>query len=344
LPICGGVNGNFSQPCANYADELYNAWWKGYGIDPYSFPSAQQSDSYDLSYAHEFRNGVSVKLTGYHRRDYDVIVNRQQVTISPTGAVIPGTTSVTNDGRAETNGIELAVSRQIAAGLSGQFNLTYINQFVNYLTSNAFRPSVSPALLASGALVHPPYLSPLNLTASLEYRKHGWRVNPILAYNRGYPVGIWTNSPALINGRPVFIPNTNLYGNFGGAYCFYADPQNAGTPQNPHIVGSTGGGCSSSLNGALSHPVLFMNLAISKEINRRLTLGVEAQNLFRNTANSPYVNPGYVNNGFGAYGPASGMNPAGFLPGAVGMYAPTPFLTFPSGPGGEWTGYARLRL
>jgi outer membrane receptor protein involved in Fe transport len=344
LPICGGASAGFSAPCADYYDELYNAWWKGYGINPYSFPTAQQSDSYDLSYEHEFPRAVSLKVTGYHRRDYGVIVNRQQVTISPTGAVIPGTTSVTNDGRAETNGIEFAASRQIAAGLSGQLNLTYINQFVNYLTSNAFRPSVSPALLASGALVHPPYLSPLSATASLEYKQHGWRLDPILVYNRGYPVGIWNDSPVLLNGRPVFVPNTNLYGNFGGSYCFYADPQDAGTPQNPHIVGSTGGGCSNSLNGALSHPVLFANVALSKDISRRLTLGVEVQNLFRNTANSPYVNPGYVNNGFGAYGPGSGTNPAGSLPGAVAMYGPSPFLTFPSGPGGEWTAYARLRL
>jgi outer membrane receptor protein involved in Fe transport len=344
LPICGGTAHNFSAPCANYADELYNAWWKGYGIDPYSHPAAQQSDSYDLSYEHQLARNTSVKLTGYYRRDYDVIVNQQQVSISPTGAVIPGTTSVTNNGRAETTGLEFSLNRQIAQGLSGQLNVTYINQFLNYLSSNAFRPSVSPALLATGAMVHPPYLSPLTLTASADYNRKGWRVNPILEFIRGYPVGIWNDSPALINGKPVFIPNTNLYGNFGGAYCYYADPQDAGSAGNPNIVGSTGGGCSQSLNGALSHPIMFLNLAVSKDISNRVTLGIVGSNIFRNSANSPYVNPGYINNGFGASGPGSGTNPVSYLPGAVGSYGPSPFITYPSGPGGEWTFYASFKL
>ncbi len=344
LPICGGTAHNFSAPCANYADELYNAWWKGYGVDPYSHPAAQQSDSYDLSYEHQLARNTSVKVTGYYRRDYDVIVDQQQVSISATGAVIPGTTSVTNNGRGETTGLEFALNRQIAQGLSGQLNVTYINQFVNYLSSNAFRPSVSPALLATGAMVHPPYLSPLTLTASADYHRKGWRVNPILEFIRGYPVGIWNDSPALIDGKPVFIPNTNLYGNFGGAYCYYADPQDAGSAGNPNIVGSTGGGCSQSLNGALSHPIMFLNLAVSKDISNKVTLGIVGSNIFRNAANSPYVNPGYINNGFGASGPGSGTNPVSYLPGAVGTYGPSPFITYPSGPGGEWTFYASFKL
>ncbi len=273
-----------------------------------------------------------------------MIVNSQQVSISPTGAVIPGTTSVTNDGRAETTGLEFALARQVAQGLSGQVNVTYINQFVNYLSSNAFRPAVSPALLATGAMIHPPYLSPLDATASFEYNRKGWRVNPILQYARGYPTGIWNDSPALLNGKPVFIPNTNLYGNFGGAYCFYADPQDAGTAQNPHIVGSTGGGCNQSENGSLTSPVLFVNLAISKDITPRITVGIAGMNIFHNLANAPYVNPGYINNGFGAYGPGSGTNPVAFLPGAVGSYGPHPFVTYPSGPSGEWTLYAVFKL
>jgi Carboxypeptidase regulatory-like domain/TonB dependent receptor len=344
LPICGGTAANFSAPCPNYYDELYNAWWKGYGINPYSFPQAQQSDNYDLSLEHQFPQNISLKLTAYHRRDYDVIVNSQQVTISPTGAVIPGTTAVTNDGRAETNGIEFALARQVPQGLSTQLNLTYINQFVNYLSSNAFRPSVSPALLATGALVHPPYLSPLTGTASFEYNRKGWRINPILQYARGYPTGIWNNSPALVNGKPTFIPNTNLYGNFQGAYCFYADPQDAGTAQSPHIVGSTGGGCNASENGALTAPVLFVNLAISKDINRRVTIGIEGENIFRNIANAPYLNPGYINNGFGAYGPGSGTNPVAFLPGAVSSYGGQPFVNYLSGPASQWTLYGVFRL
>ncbi|TAM58916.1 TonB-dependent receptor [bacterium] len=344
MPICGGPAANFSAPCKNYADELANAWWQGYGVDPYSFPKAQQSDTYDLSLERELPRDVSLKLTLYHRRDYDVIVNRQQISISPTGAAIPGTISITNDGKGETTGVELALSRQVAQGLSIQFNATYVNQFVNYLSNTAFRPSVSPALLGSGALVHPQYLTPFGATLSLDYRRKGWRVNPIFVYSRGYPVGVWSSSPILVNGRATFVPNTNLYGNFGGSFCYYADPQDAGSPAQPNIVGAPGGGCTQALGGALTHPVLFTNVVVSRDVSKRLALGLEIQNLFQNVANFPYFNPGYVNNGFGAYGPGSGTNPNAGLPGAVSAYPPTPYFTLPSGPSSQWTFFARLKL
>jgi hypothetical protein len=89
---------------------------------------------------------------------------------------------------------------------------------------------------------------------------------------------------------------------------------------------------------------MFLNLAVSKDISNRVTLGIVGSNIFRNSANSPYVNPGYINNGFGASGPGSGTNPVSYLPGAVGSYGPSPFITYPSGPGGEWTFYASFKL
>ena len=101
---------------------------------------------------------------------------------------------MTNQGSAQTTGLELQVSRQIVPGLAVQVNVTYINQFVNYVTSNAFRPAVQPALLATGALFHPPYLSPLVATASLDYQTHGWHIDPIFRFERGYPIGIWAES------------------------------------------------------------------------------------------------------------------------------------------------------
>ena len=129
-----------------------------------------------------------------------------------------------------------------------------------------------------------------------------------------------------------------------GAYCFYADPQDAGTAQNPHIVGSTGGGCNRERERSLTAPVLFVNLAISKDINRRVTIGIEGENIFRNIANAPYLNPGYINNGFGAYGPGSGTNPVAFLPGAVSSYGAQPFVNYLSGPASQWTLYGVFRL
>jgi hypothetical protein len=343
LPICGGTTASFSAPCKDYYDELYNAWWKGYGVNPYAFSGPQQSDSYDLSVEHSFPHQTGLKLTFFSRHDYGVIVNSQQVTISQ-GVVIPGTVRVTNEGRAQTTGVELQVSRQIVDGLSAQVNATYLNQFVNYITSNAFRPAVEPALLASGTLFHPSYVSPFSATITLDYQKSGWRFDPILQYIRGFPIGTWANDPIFLNGVPFFVPNTNLYGNFGSQYCYYVDPQTPGTPQNPNIVGATGGGCTASLNGALTSPVLYTNLAISHDFVHRITLGLEIQNLFNNYANYPYNTPGYVNNGFGVSGPGSGANPVAGFPGAISAYPPGPFFAVPSGHGRQFTVFSRFLL
>ncbi len=346
LPICGGTAANFSAPCADYFDQLYNAWWKGYGVNPYAFSRAQQSDSYDLSIERAFSGGIGMKLTVFDRRDYDVIVNSQQVTVSQ-GAVIPGTVNVTNDGRAQTLGAELQISRQITQGLSVQLNATYVNQFVNYLTpmTPAFRPAVQPALLASGTLFHPQYLSPFTATASFDYRtRDGWRIDPILQYIRGFPVGAWANDAAFINGTASLIPNTNLFGNFNGQPCSYVDPQTPGTPQSPNVVGSTGGGCNAALNVSLTHPVLYANLAISRDLSRRITLGLEIQNLFNNYANYPYYNPGYINNGFGVSGPGSGTNPVAGFPGTIPAYAGGPFIAYPSGHGRQFSIFTRFSL
>ncbi|HVA34297.1 MAG TPA: TonB-dependent receptor, partial [Candidatus Baltobacteraceae bacterium] len=345
LAICGGPSAGFHSRCANYYDELVNAWWQGFGINPVSFSRPQQSDNYDASIEHAFGAATALKLTLFDRRDYDVIVNSQQITISHQGAVIPGTISVTNQGKAQTAGVELQLSRQVAQGLSAQLNLTYTNQFVNYVTSNAFRPSVQPALLATGAVFHPPYLSPLSGALTLDYRHRGWELDPIFRYERGYPIGIWAMDPAYVNGTAMFVPNTNLYGGFGSQFCYYVDPQTPGTPGKPRVIGSTGGGCSATLNGALTHPALFVNVLLAHSFEHdRLMVGVEVQNLLGNYANYPYYNPGYLNNGAGAFGSGSGSNPVFGLPGTVKAYPPGPFFAIPSGFGRQITVFSRFRL
>jgi outer membrane receptor protein involved in Fe transport len=344
LAICGGTAAHFKAPCGNYYDELVNAWWNGFGVNPVSFSKPQQSDSYDFSIEHAFGRLTGMKITFFSRRDYDVIVNSQQIAFTNQGTIVPGTTSVTNQGKAETTGLEFQLSRQIAQGLSAQFNLTYTNQFVNYVTSNAFRPSVQPALLASGATFHPPYLSPLYAAITLDYNHSGWQVDPIFRYVGGYPIGIWADEPVYVNGQAIFVPNTNLYGTGTSQYCYYVDPQAPGTPGKPRIIGSTGGGCSATVNGLLTHPALYINLHISKIITPRVSLGLEVQNLLANYANYPYYNPGYINNGNGAFGPGSGANPVFGLPGAVKAYPSNPFFSIPSGVGRQITLYTTVKL
>lgn len=348
---CGGVTGSFSLKCADYWDQIFNAWWQGLGLDPYAFPKAQKSDTFDISFEHEFAHNVQVKITPYHRHDYDVITFQSVAHYAGT-TVLPTTETVTNAGFGETTGVEAAVSRQVQQGLSVQLNLTYINQFINYLSTGAFFPAVQPNILQTHTSAHPSYLSPFNGTLSFDYRRNGWRVDPIVNFNVGYPIGVWQTWPVKINGQYVPIPNTNLFGNPNG-YCFYVDPQAPGTAQSPNIVGSLGGGCTKALHGQRTKPVAFLNFVVARDIGKHATVGIDVQNVFNNVANYPYFGAGsaigsYVNNGFGAYGPGSGTNPnAGQFPGVApsfAQYGRGPWFNIPSGPGIEWTFFATYKL
>jgi hypothetical protein len=242
---------------------------------------------------------------------------------------------VTNDGQATSTGLELQVSRQLAQGLSLQVNATYLNQFVNYTAPTPFNPDIEPALLHSGVFYHPPYFTPFSGFATFEYDRAGWRIMPNFWYIRGYPVGVVNEVATFPYG---FIPNTNLYNTSGTQYCYYVDPQNPGTPQHPNIVGSLGGGCS-NIDQPLTHPIMYTGITIARTFKRG-EAGIVIQNIFNNYANFPYVNPGYVNNGFGAYGPGSGTNP---VPG-VNNYPGGPFIAYPSGPGRQFSFYLRLGI
>ncbi|MBV8434605.1 MAG: hypothetical protein JO029_10035, partial [Candidatus Eremiobacteraeota bacterium] len=63
-----------------------------------------------------------------------------------------------------------------------------------------------------------------------------------------------------------------------------------------------------------------------------------------NYANYPYYNPGYVNNGYGAFGPGSGSNPVFGLPGAIKAYPAGPYFSVASGFGRQITVFSRFAL
>jgi hypothetical protein len=325
---------------------VYSAYWQYFGVNPFAFPKPQQSDTFDFSFEHEFSSAITLKITPSYRRDYDVIANEAEPLLI-NGAVVNGPQTVTNLGRGHTFGLEFALSRQVHEGISTQLNVTYLNQFINYFSSAAFLPTVTPANLVTNTLAHPVYLSPVTGTFTLDYRRSGWRVDPIWVFNDGYPVGVWQSAQFNLSptGSPVgpyaLIPNTNTFG--PGSPCFYTDPQVPGTPQNPNIVGSIGGGCSKSLHGKLTKPVVFLNFVVAKDIGKNLQVGFDVWNAFGNVANYPYFggNPfginSYVNNGFGAYGPGSGASQFfGANVAAPKNFPPTAFFNVPSGPGRQW--------
>ncbi len=348
-PLCGQFP-QFGQPCKDYFQEIQDSWYATNGVAPYSFPGPEQSDSYDLSFEHDFGHNISMKLTPYYRRDYDVIVSQSGLPIIISGQPFNGPQVLTNNAKGNTFGIELGVSRQVPQGLSGQFNVTYINQFINYLSNGAFLPSVLNSTLA--VQVHPVYLPPFAATLALDEHHNSWHINPTFIFSRGTPTGIPDNTYTLINGVYQAVPNTNLISASAGN-CFFVDPQLPGSIDHPNIVGSLGGSCVKARDGGLTKANLLMNFGISKSVTDRITAGLSVYNVFDNRANGFSQNPGYINNGFGAYGPSSGFNqyaPGVFtgnglnpIIGAPLSFPPGPYFVTNSGPARYGTFYVTVK-
>jgi hypothetical protein len=338
LSTCGfftAPNGPFTAPCQSYYDQIVNDLAANIGINPAAFPKPQQSDSYDFSIEQAFPYQISAKLTTWYRRDYDVIVN-EAVPITVQGSQVNGPQTVVNNGYGHGFGVDLGILRQLNQGLSGQLNLTYINQFINYLSANAFIPTVSPATLAT--VVHPPYLSPFQAALALDYRRSGWRISPDLIYSKGTPQGFAGNTYVKINGVYQAVPNTNYYGNANP--CYFVDPQVPGSASAPNIVGSVGGGCPKARYTNLSKANIFGNFTISKDVSHYSTAGISIYNLFNNQVVGLYNNLSggnfsYVNNGFGASGLGSGFSQYGpqgsNVVGAPSVLPPGPYFNTTTG-------------
>ncbi len=144
--------------------------------------------SMDISWAHEFRDGAAFKVTPFVRRGYNVIEQTAQILgfNYNTGQPVYGDVAYSNLGTQKAGGIELLYTKDVPYGLSMQIGATYISQFGNE-PPGAF---LQPAALAVGETYRLPNLSPLQLNAAFNCEYHnGWRINPVIGANVGYPFG-----------------------------------------------------------------------------------------------------------------------------------------------------------
>ena len=163
----------------------------------------------DLSWAHEFRDGSAMKLTPFYRRGYNVIEQTAQILgfNYQTGSPIYGDVQYSNLGIQKATGVEALYTKELTLGLSMQIGATYISQFGNE-PPGAF---LQPAALALGETYRSPDLSPFQLNAAFNWRNaHGWRINPVLAINAGYPYGAGYYTAVYCAGKAVIVPNTSL--------------------------------------------------------------------------------------------------------------------------------------
>jgi hypothetical protein len=312
----------YNLPCTSYADQLY---WitrdvlytdpsrsvQGLGVT--AAPPAEPLhgatfSNYDLTYSHDFGNGLGMRMTPFYRRGYDIVENsRNIVAFDPfTGAQTLGPLFESNLGIQKATGLEFDLTKDADYGLSGQFSATFIDQIGND-PPGQYLPTAS---LALGNLYHSPNLSPFEATLALNYHnRSGIRVNPVISLNDGYPMGIGLLGAFYVNGVPYNIPNTDVaIGNVNGAP-LYVDPQNPGTLFNPHIAASRGVNAeTSSAGGFLSRTSANVNLTVEfTPPNTRRTFGVSVSNLFNQLYGVPLFNHLYQDPvSTGVRGPGNG--------------------------------------
>jgi hypothetical protein len=197
--------------------------------------------------------------------------------------------------------------------------MTYQNEFSNVIPgspSEDFFPSIPPASLQLGNLYRVGFLSPFVGTLALQERtRTGWRINPVIYYNHGYPIGKGLLTANTVNGLPYNIPNTNvsnsaaLGGSTGAPQ--YIDPRNPGSLFNPNIDATRGTPETPAAGGILSS-ARFSPVQLTVEYqsprNPRSTFGAVVFNVFNQLYGGPGYNGRFQPIATGIGGPYSGYS------------------------------------
>ena len=359
--------------CENFADQLH--WTNvqvasGVGITPVK---PETFTNFDFSYSHLFPQGIGLRVTPFYRRGYDALAAVAQPRLNPltgqpfinpaTGAPQYGSAIETNLGVDRTTGIELALTKESPYGLSGQISATYVNEFSNVVPttpSEDFQPNIPTASLALGNLYRVGFVSPLSATMALSYRTHsGFRINPIVTFNDGYPIGVGSLVAAQLGSTFVNLPNTNATGDSSvrgvNGSPGYVDPQNPGTLVKPNINATRGLAETASPGGLLSKPSANVDVSFEYSPDKgKSTFGVLLTNLIGQTATSAsyFLNDRYQPVATGISGPQTGYSAfAAAYPNhgistqyVLGQYGTQPYLILNDHPPTTVRFYYQLKL
>jgi hypothetical protein len=328
-----------NQLCSNYAQQLY--WLTRdyrFGSSTLETPLVGATfTNIDLSWAHEFSDGSAMKLTPFLRRGYNVVEQTAQIIgfSYQTGQPVYGDVQYSNLGIQKAAGIEALYTKELPLGVSMQVGATYISQFGNE-PPGAY---LQPAALALGMIYRSPDLSPFQLNAAFNWRNsHGWRINPVIYANAGYPYGAGYYTAVYCNGIPVIVPNTSLstiYSQSPG----YIDPLDPGTCTKPNIAATRGIAEPGLAGGLLTTPRVDADLTVEyRPPSRGLAqsvFGLQVQNLFNEVYNTPIVNGCYgypVTTGLQSGNSPCGYSTAPYAAPTLGSHANGPYLTYPNEP------------
>ena len=194
----------------------------------------------------------------------------------------------------------------------------------------------------------------------VEYKTaSGWRVNPIVQFDVGYPYNVGTtiasNVPLLYGFANIPQVNfgagvTQIPGYLGvtgpGLSTQYADPAYPGNAYNPNIAATRGTPETPSAGGVLSRVEAGVNLSV-EYTHARHTFGFLLQNAFGNVYYGSHlqVNPYYQPVATGVAGPQTGQIPQanphysngvfvnrGFANVPAAGYGTNPYILLPNQP------------
>ncbi|MBC5799002.1 MAG: TonB-dependent receptor [Candidatus Eremiobacteraeota bacterium] len=379
-PACGsGTNPAGLFKCANYAQQLYWLYDQNFDAPDLGGATAQEASNYDITYQHQFPNGVGLRVTPFYKLSTGLpsFALLSETTDPVTGAILTEVFTANNNGINRTSGVEFGLTTpERAVGFDGFFSATYQNVLTSappLINGEANLPIISSGSLALGDVYRAGYVSPFVARLGVEYKtKFGLRINPILQYDRGFPfnVGNTIASRSAIFGNFQNVPQVNVgpgrttipgfNGATGGALATnYVDPALPGSVFNPNIAATRGTPESSAAGGILYHPDLTADLTVEYKKGRN-TFGVQATNLFGNIYNGvvPGVNPYYQPVATGVSGPQTSQvkqavpdfqggiyNNRGFanVPADANAYTNAAYLLNPSNPT-RFTFYYQLAL
>jgi hypothetical protein len=325
-PVCG-INNNLA--CANYGQQLF---WENQAFDgiPLTPIKPETFSNFEGSYSHQFGGNVAMKVTPYYRRGFDALALAS--TVKTNAAGVPFTDPITgnflfnppvatNLGTEKTLGVEFYVTKDNPGpGFSGSFSANYINEFSNVvpLSGNEdFFPQIPAQSLALGNLYRVGFLSPFNMTAAVSYKtRSGWRFNPIVAYNIGYPINPGNLTSIFLGATPFNVVNTNVTSTSGNGTSTdnFVDNQNPGSVFNPNIAAKRGTPETAAAGGILSAPRATASMSFEfsppSQGNKGGTYGLLVTNIFNQLYSRPALNGRYQPVATGIAGPQSGQSSA----------------------------------
>jgi hypothetical protein len=372
---CGSGYNTKPLPCQNYAQQLY--WLYDQNFDAPDLGGALPAiySNYDFTYSHQFKNGLAFKVTPF----YKLGVNLPSFALVNSLAAGSAVFTVNNQGINRTTGVEAGLSTpDRRVGFSGFVTATYQNVLGStppLIGGEDALPINASGSLSLGDVYRAGYVSPFSMRIGGEYKtKSGFRFNPVVQYDRGYPFNIGNTiaSTCQIGGAFRNIPQVNIAsgcGFYGGpgitaipgfqnntgasTSTNYYDPAYSGNSLNPNIAATRGTPETPSAGGALSHPNVRADFT-AEYTHDRSTIGFQVQNIFGNVYNGtvPVINPYFQPVATGLSGPQTGVNPnataypnRGFanVPKDAYAYTNGAYLLIPGAPT-TYTLYYQLKL